>query len=250
MVNVGTRLRHRQPKPSTPSNAAKQPAVKPAQDAKGRIKCLHCPAWILPCSMDQHLNLYCPARASITGVRNMPQACKIVRPVPPSKQQAGSASSAAPPPPKAAAVNVPKPGVHVRWSVPLAQPKRNSSSMPGQRDENYPKNARGPSQRPADKPTDAQLRAAMEASSSTASSSKASSSKTSSSKASSSKTPSAQPAVPKPAKPKNAPRGSRLRSYCNQWMPSGHEENCQPMPYEFWIWATQQRQILKYGDDV
>ena len=161
-----------------------------------------------------------------------------------------TAQSAAPPPPKVAAVNVPKPGIHVRWSVPLAQPKRNSSSIPGQRDESYPKNTRGPSQRPADKPTDAQLRAAMEASSSTASSSKASSSKTSSSKASSSKTPSAQPAVPIPAKPKNAPRGSRLCPYCNQWMPNGHDENCQSMPYEFWIWATQQRQIVKYGEDV
>ena len=43
---------------------------------------------------------------------------------------------------------LPRPDVHVRWAAPLIQPKRNSSSIPGDRGEVVAKNSRGKSQAP------------------------------------------------------------------------------------------------------
>jgi hypothetical protein len=111
-------------------------------DAQGRKRC-ECGSWIKPISWNQHLKSYCPLR--VFGVTETRGGRKIIRPVPPAAPRAVApdadvAGKAKP--------DAPKPAPHVRWAAAKIQPKRNASSIPGERGDEGPKSIRGPSQAP------------------------------------------------------------------------------------------------------
>ena len=57
------------------------------------------------------------------------------------------------------------------------------------------------------------------------------------------------PPVPvvREARPEGAPAGSTKCPFCGVWLPFYHREACPRMPYEVWMQATRQRQIVRHG---
>ena len=135
---VWRRLRGKQAAPTMQPEVS----VAPVTNREGKVRC-ECGNWVMPISMAQHKRLYCPLRIQ----QEMPktrEARKILRQVPPTVETSSAASTGAPVP-----SSLPRPDVHVRWAAPLVQPKRNASSIPGDRGEAVAKNTRGKPQGPS-----------------------------------------------------------------------------------------------------
>lgn len=260
-------------------------SVDPIVDAQGRKRCA-CGSWIKPISWNQHLKSYCPLRVfEATETRG---GRKIIRPAPPPApidlaRDADEAGKARP--------GLPKPYCHMRWAAPKIQPKRNATSIPGERGDSGPKAKKGPSQAPPPPATEEgcygscarcnqctkcrmricnggcvgcrnQCRKCRTWGQRLAAGEMLATAKHAAClalpivpkrvgpKDPGHKAKSAAAAAIDAARPKNAPAGSRQCPYCEKWMPRTHQENCQSMPYEYWIDATRQRIIGKHGQSV
>ena len=182
-------------------------------------------------------------------------------------------------------VALPRPDVHVRWAVPKIQPKRNATSIPGDRGEQGPKAARGKSQAPpcmlsmgcwgecarCNHCSRCRRRICNGGCSACKNCRKcrewgrvlgeggiAPKAKQAEmellpevakrqAKDPGNKAKHAAAAAYAAMRPKSAPPGSRLCPYCEKWLPHSRPENCPSMPFPLWIDATRQRSVMKHG---
>jgi len=54
----------------------------------------------------------------------------------------------------------------------------------------------------------------------------------------------------RPARPADAPVGSQKCPYCEEWLPLYHREHCRKMPFDIWVRAVRDRDLVKHGPEV